>query len=241
MAVIAIAWTIGLTGCTGSAPWQRPTANGQTTAPAAESTTAASESAGFASVIDGDTIETSAGTIRIIGIDTPERGECGHDEASAAIERLLAPGDPVTLDLPPGQNDHDRHGRLLRYVITESGVDLGLMQLEAGNAIARYDATDGYPAHPNQDIYHEAQRASSGPAGNVITTACQNQAPPPSPPDGRWWERYSSCAKLKRNTAGHPTGPFDRDDPAQAEVYDWFANRTGNNGDGDQDGLACEG
>ena len=36
------------------------------------------------------------------------------------------------------------------------------------------------------------------------------------------------------------TGPFDRDDPAQAEIYEWFAFGTGNRGDGDGDGLACE-
>lgn len=31
--------------------------------------------------MDGDTLTTDAGTIRLIGIDTPERGECGHAEA----------------------------------------------------------------------------------------------------------------------------------------------------------------
>jgi len=38
---------------------------------------AASVSASFVAVVDGDTVETSEGTVRIIGIDTPERGECG--------------------------------------------------------------------------------------------------------------------------------------------------------------------
>ena len=196
----------------------------------------------FVSVVDGDTIETDVGTVRIIGIDTPERGECGHDEASMAIRRLVAVGDSVTLELPPGQNDRDRHGRLVRYVSTAAGVDLGLMQLEAGNAIARYDSTDGYPAHPREAAYHAAQLASPGPDGSVITLACRAGAPATVAPSmgDRWWEQYSSCAKLKKNTLGHPTGPFDRDDPAQAEIYDWFANRTGNPGDGDGDGLACE-
>jgi hypothetical protein len=193
-------------------------------------------------VIDGDTIKTSVGTIRLIGIDTPERGQCGHDEASAAIGRLLSPGDLVTLELPVGQNDQDSHGRLIRYVTTGAGVDLGFMQLEAGNAIARYDSTDGYPVHPRQDTYHAAQIASLGADGVVLTTSCDSPAPAPavSPGVERWWERYSSCARLKKNEVGDPTGPFDRNDPADAEIYDWFAHRTGNNGDGDNDGLACE-
>lgn len=218
--------------------------------PAVEATTvpavSASASATFVAVVDGDTVETSVGTVRIIGIDTPERGECGHPEASAAIGRLVSSGEPVALLLPEGQNNVDQHGRFVRYVITEDGVDLGLMQLEAGNAIARYDSTDGYPAHPRQGSYHAAQIASSGPDGSVLTLACQGEPPEGVAPftgqtdDDRWWTQYTSCSKLKQNTAGHPTGPFSQDDPQDAAIYDWFANGTGNRGDGDTDGLACE-
>lgn len=136
----------------------------------------------FVSVIDGDTIETSEGTVRIIGIDAPESGQCGHEEASAVLASVLAPGNPITLELPAGQNDRDQYERLIRYVITPTGADLGLLQLQAGNAVARYDSTDGYPVHPREAEYRAAQ----------------------------------------------------------AEIYDWFANRTGNNGDGEGDGLACE-
>ena len=205
------------------------------------------------SIVDGDTVETSAGTVRIIGIDTPERFECGHDAASTALSNAVAPGEPVVLELPAGQNDVDRHGRLLRFVSTESGVDLGLLQLQAGNAVARYDSRDGYPAHPREADYHAAQLATLAPDGTVLTVECHAAAlapPPPAPPpppppaaDGatdRWWLEYPSCAKLKKNTVGHPTGPFSRDDPAQVELYDWFAFGTGNRGDGDGDGLACE-
>jgi micrococcal nuclease len=199
----------------------------------------ATESATFVAVIDGDTIETSAGTVRLIGIDTPERSECGHGHASAVISGVLAPGDTVTLVLPAGQNDQDRHGRLIRYVKTPSGVDLGMLQLESGNAVARYDSRDGYPAHPREEDYHAAQQATVGADGSVITVGCHAAAFAPPAADG-WWEQYSSCAKLKRNDVGHPVGPFSRDDPAQAEIYEWFAIRTGNGGDGDGDGLACE-
>ena len=174
-----------------------PAAPGESTAsPAAESTAPApappaaasptptapgTPTTAFVAVVDGDTIETSAGTVRLIGIDTPERGECGHDQASSAIGRLLATGDPVTLELPEGQNDHDRYDRLIRYVITTDGVDLGLVQLQAGNAIARYDSTDGYPRHPREAAYHAAQIATFGPDGSVITTSCRPVRNRPSP------------------------------------------------------------
>jgi endonuclease YncB( thermonuclease family) len=232
-AIAAVLVFLTLTGCAG------PSAERERQEPVTDDN---ADAVTFGSVIDGDTIETSAGTIRIIGIDTPERGQCGHDEASAAIGRLLAGGDRVVLSLPEGQNDRDRHGRLIRYVSTADGVDIGLMQLEAGHATARYDSSDGYPAHPREAAYHAAQVIRPGPDGSIVTLGCQ-AVPLATVPivHGAWWEQYTSCAKLKKNTVGDPTGPFARDEPAQAEIYDWFANRTGNQGDGDQDGLACEG
>lgn len=208
----------------------------------------------FLSVVDGDTIETSAGTVRLMGVDTPELGECGHDDASIAIGRILSPGDEVTLELTDGQNDRDDYGRLIRYVTTADGVDLGLLQLEAGNALARYDSTDGRPAHPREAAYHAAQLATPGPDRSVVTLACQAPTETPTAPadaaapsqtiapetSDPWWMKYSSCTKLKKNTVGDPTGPFSVDDPAQVEIYNWFAYGTGNRGDGDGDGLACE-
>lgn len=212
------------------------------TSPVSETPTADSGQVTFLAVVDGDTINTTAGTVRIIGIDTPERGECGADTATTAISTLLSPGDPVTLDLPAGENDRDKYDRLIRYVTTPAGVDLGLMQLQEGNAVARYDSTDGYPAHPRETAYHAAQTATLSTDGKVITTACRATTPAPvAPPTGHaWWEKYTSCSKLKKNTVGDPTGPFSKNDPAETQIYDWFANQTGNHGDGDNDGLACE-
>lgn len=207
------------------------------------------EEAMFISVVDGDTLETDLGTVRIIGIDTPERGECGYREATAAIEDLLSLGDEVTLELPDGQNDTDRHDRLLRYVNSE-GVDIGALQIESGHAVARYDSTDGYPKHPKQDAYRSAQIATLDASGRVTSAACEAQpsvtppvpapAPTPAHDAASWWTEYPSCAALKRNTVGHPIGPFDVNDPDHALLYEWFANQTGNRGDGDGDGLACE-
>lgn len=213
------------------------------------------------SVVDGDTVETSAGTVRIIGIDAPELGECGYDEATTFVSSLLPPGDAITLELPSGQNDTDRYGRLLRYIDTAQGVDVGSSLLTAGLAVARYDSTDGYPAHPREADYHATQVASLAADGSVMTVACaaeaeaaeqariaaEQQAAQEATEDAaeqpavdEWWRQYSSCTRLKKSPDGYPTGPFSRDDPAEAAIYDWFANGTGNNGDGDGDGLACE-
>lgn len=127
-------------------------------------------------IVDGDTVETSAGTVRIIGIDAPERGECGYDVATALVATLVGPGDPITLVLPEGQNPEDRYGRLLRYVDTTGGVDVGSAVLGAGLAVARHDSTDGYPAHPRESDYRAAQTATLSADGSVVTADCRAAA-----------------------------------------------------------------
>lgn len=253
--VVAGAVLAGAVGC--SATTTTPTAGPTATTPRATASTSAPETV-LVSVVDGDTIETNLGTVRIIGIDAPERGVCGYDEASALVSSLVRPGDALVLTLPDGENEADRHGRLLRYVDTAQGVDVGAALLTAGLGIARYDSADGYPGHPREAAYHSAQTARLAADGSVTTVACQTaaeqaqalaeqqaaqdaaNAAAPQPVVDEWWRQYSSCTKLKKNPNGHPTGPFARDNPAEAAIYDWFAHGTGNNGDGEGDGLACE-
>lgn len=111
-------------------------------------------------VIDGDTVETADGeTVRLAGIDTPERGECGYKEAKSELERLVL-DQPVTL-IPAGDDDRDKYDRLIRYVEFDKakvdGVvftdDAGFILIEKGLAKARYDSRDGYGEHQREDIY----------------------------------------------------------------------------------------
>jgi endonuclease YncB( thermonuclease family) len=103
-------------------------------------------------VVDGDTIVTNRGTVRLVGIDTPERGKCGFGAATAKAKRLAPRGSTVRLTRPSGTDDKDRYGRILRYVSYKGG-DLGGAQIKAGMAKARYDARDGYAWHPKQAPY----------------------------------------------------------------------------------------
>jgi endonuclease YncB( thermonuclease family) len=125
-----------------------------------------------AHVVDGDTIELDDGTrVRLIGIDTPERGECGYVEATRHLDELI---DGKTLTLTPGaQQDSDRYGRLLRYVDVGDD-DAGLDQISSGFASARYDSTDGYGAHPREDLYHRVEDATGLPVC-IPGTAPSNQ------------------------------------------------------------------
>lgn len=110
-----------------------------------------------ADVVDGDTIDLDNGeTVRLVGIDTPERGECGFGPAQSALKRLVL-GKQVTL--VESDEDRDRYDRLLRYVDVGT-VDVGMRLLRAGLAIARYDSRDGYGRHPREDDYIAADEAA---------------------------------------------------------------------------------
>jgi len=105
-------------------------------------------------VIDGDTIDTTAGRVRLIGIDTPERGECNFGPASFLLRSQISNyGNTVVLVSVPGRDRTDRYGRLLRYVDAPDGTDLGRTLIAAGLGVARYDSRDGYGRHPRQDDY----------------------------------------------------------------------------------------
>ena len=71
-------------------------------------------------VIDGDTIELTDGRkIRYLGVDTPEKNECFHHQASLKNTLLVMTGNynrPNKVRLYKGKVDKDRYGRYLRYV-----------------------------------------------------------------------------------------------------------------------------
>jgi endonuclease YncB( thermonuclease family) len=108
-------------------------------------------------VVDGDTVNLGNGkTVRLAGIDAPEVGECGYRRARNTLEGLVL-GRRVSLGT--SDEDHDRYGRLLRY-IDVGATDAGLRLIKDGVAIARYDSRDGYGFHPRETKYIKADRAS---------------------------------------------------------------------------------
>ena len=110
-------------------------------------------------VIDGDTVVISSNQrVRLIGIDTPEEGQCGFDEAKQALEKLLRSGSATFYT--GTTSDKDKYDRLLRYIQIE-GTDVGLSLISNGFAIARYDSRDGYGPHDRESEYIEADKNSA--------------------------------------------------------------------------------
>jgi micrococcal nuclease len=65
-------------------------------------------------IIDGDTIETKNGQkIRLIGIDTPESGNCYFDESKIFLSNLIL---NKQIKLEKDVSETDKYQRLLRYI-----------------------------------------------------------------------------------------------------------------------------
>ena len=110
-------------------------------------------------VIDGDTVVIAGDErVRLIGIDTPENGQCGFDEAKQALEKLLISGSATFYS--GTTSDKDKYDRLLRYIEVEE-IDVGLNLISNGFAIARYDSRDGYGPHDRESEYIDADENST--------------------------------------------------------------------------------
>lgn len=107
-------------------------------------------------VVDGDTVELESGeTVRVTGIDTPERDERCYEQASERMAALVE-GETVTLTRD-GEN-RGYYDRLLRYIDVPDtgGTDAGLTLIEERLADAAYDSQDGYPQHAREQEYRDA-------------------------------------------------------------------------------------
>lgn len=181
-------------------------------------------------VVDGDTIDLDSGdTVRLVGIDTLERGECGFGPAQSALKRLVLDKEVTLVE---SDEDADKYGRLLRYV--EVGdLDVGLRLIRKGLAIARYDSRDGYGRHPREDRYITADEAAPD-----IT--CPKPAPEPEEPRGfadTGDDKGGSC-----EPGYDPCVPRYPPDLDCADVGPVTVTGSDPHGlDGDGDGVACGG
>ena len=114
-------------------------------------------------VVDGDTLYVSGPTgeleVRLIGVNTPESGECFYEEATDALAELVTGNDLV---LVVDRSDVDQFGRALRYVETTGGVDVGAELVANGFAIARRYPPDDARADTYAELQRTAEREGRG-------------------------------------------------------------------------------
>lgn len=170
----AAAVLVLLAGCTGSLrdADSAPVGSSAVTTAAVSQSVSSGVSGPVVHVVDGDTLDVTVDggreRVRVLGIDTPERDECGYAAASGAAAGLLD-GATVGLTADPTQDDRDRYGRVLRYVTLPDGSDLG-NALVAGGFAREYTYDRAYA---RQDAYRAAQAdASAGGRGLWSADTC---------------------------------------------------------------------
>ena len=120
-------------------------------------------------VVDGDTISLVDGTrVRLVQIDTPEKGrECYGNEASEVTRRLLPPGTKVRIEQDPALDQVDRYDRRLAYV-WKGDEDINLTLVEDGAAGVWF--FDGDRGRYASELLRAAERARAEQKG--LWSAC---------------------------------------------------------------------
>ena len=95
-------------------------------------------------VIDGDTIKANETSIRLLGINTPEKGEKGYQEAKEFLEKMVL-NKLVQLEYV-GERE-DRYGRTLAYVFV-NGENINSKIVE--NGLGNYYFPSGNNIYSNE-------------------------------------------------------------------------------------------
>lgn len=121
-------------------------------------------------MVDGDTLvvthrpaEPRTEHVRLLNVNTPERGQPGFDEATSALRSLLGrAGSEVRIVYErDGRPTHDRYGRLLAYIMKgETNVNVELVRL----GWSRYETEFGVGRFPQafREAEAEAKRERRG-------------------------------------------------------------------------------
>lgn len=151
---------------------------------------AAASSGGFVysgvatKIVDGDTLDVRLTSgkrerVRLIGIDTPERGDCYFSQAGDRA-RLLALNRRVKVRGDSTQATRDRYGRLLAYVEVAGRTDLGATLIREG-----YGQVYVYSRpFARLSSYRSAQTAAKSGSRGLWRACATNPpvAPAPTPP-----------------------------------------------------------
>lgn len=70
-------------------------------------------------------------SVRLIGVDTPEKNECFEKEATEKAKELME-NKKIKLEADGSQDNKDKYDRLLRYVYLEDGTLVNKKLVEEG-------------------------------------------------------------------------------------------------------------
>lgn len=154
-------------------------------------------------VVDGDTLDVEHDVrVRLIGIDTPERTECGYQAAREFLVQLVA-GKSVRMEKDVSETDD--YDRLLRYIYLPSDTSPAEDSLVNESILrAGYARTMSIPPDNRYWELFAAAQDEAKRAGRGIWSLCENSqtasAQPAQPADSQLADpacvdRSEACAK----------------------------------------------
>ncbi len=158
-------------------------------------------------VVDGDTLIAEVDgvreSVRLIGINTPERGACVSQEATDRLADLVSEGEVSLVD---DVSDRDEFGRLLRYVLV-GAADAGRQLVEEGLAVARRYPPDVARAEEYEAAEDSARDAGIGlwaddPCGTgsaplgILDVSANAPGDDATNPNGEWVEIVNSSEEV---------------------------------------------
>jgi len=170
-------------------------------------------------VIDGDTVVINGESVRLICIDTPERGEEGYLEATEYLESLILNKEVI---LEEDITKRDKYNRLLYYIFTEDGGFINEIMVREGYA-------EAYPYYPDTRLCPQIQEAEK--QARISGKNIWEPEPVAEPTQ----ETGINCRSNTYNCAD-----FSTQSEAQAVFEACGASRDIHQLDRDDDGVACE-
>lgn len=130
-------------------------------------------------VIDGDTVDiqfdSRRETVRLIGIDAPESGQCFGSESTNKARELLN-SQLIEFEKDPSQGKRDKYGRLLGYIFLEDGTNFNDFMIRNGFAKEHTFRT----TYKYQSLFKNAQlTAQQNKRGLWQNGACSSSIPEP--------------------------------------------------------------
>jgi endonuclease YncB( thermonuclease family) len=171
-------------------------------------------------VIDGDTIEIETEErVRLICIDTPERGEEGYIEASNYLQGLILNKE---VKLVKDKSETDRYGRLVRYIYV-GDLFVNEKMVAEGFALA-------YPYNPDTTLCPQIERAEEKAKRNGIGIWSEGEEEEQETSGDECYSNIYNCGDFSRHTEAQEL--FEECGGASNDVHRL---------DQDGDGIACEG
>lgn len=109
-----------------------------------ENTFSGREEVHVSRIIDGDTVETSIGNVRLLGINAPEKGEKHYEEAKEFLQEQIF---NKTVQLEFAQDRKDKYNRILAYIFYNNE---NINEKIVENGFANYYFHNGIDFHSNE-------------------------------------------------------------------------------------------